>query len=424
MFYELLNLAIRNMMRARARLAMTAGGVMIGTASVVLLIALTQGLQTAAESSIGDDATLTQVTITASFRRNDTSPPLDAEAMTQLTELDGVAMVIPMLQLDGQVELVDGNLAGAAQVFGIFPDTFEAFGLNAESGELSLTGVTNYVAVVGQSITENFVDEDADEYIPTTVDVMSTEIELAMFSQNSSREVPLEINGIFEAGTAYDFYVFMPIETVLDLNERLSGVDVDMDELVYDRVIVQATDRTTAGDVMNTILDLGYNASGSGSMLSELNSFFGTMGLMLAGVGGVALLVAAFGVANTMTMAILERTREIGLMKAIGATDENVLTIFLVEAGLVGLVGGLSGLGISFTFQYLLNQVLTNLSNSTVEIDFLPVDVSTLGDTVISIPTDLAIGAVVLATCIGVSAGLYPAFRAARMIPVLALKTD
>lgn len=424
MFYELMNLAVHNLLRARARLAMTAGGVMIGTAAVVLLIALTQGLQTAAESSIGDDATLTQVTITASFRPGDTSPTLDADALEELAELDDVQSIIPMLRLDGQVQLMTGNMVGSAQVYGIEIDKIYDLGLTISEGILSLEGDTNYAVVLGQTVTENFLDEDADEYIAQSVDVMANTIELEVTSQGNSRDVPLEINGVFEAGTSYDYYVFMSLTTVIDLNERLSGDDIDIEDLEYDTIIVQATDRTTAGDVMDTITDLGYNASGSGSYLSQLNSFFGTMGLMLGGVGGVALLVAAFGVANTMTMAILERTSEIGLMKAVGATDQDVLTIFLFEAGLVGLTGGLSGLGISYLLQYLLNQGLSDLASSDVSIDFLPVDVSTLGDTVVSIPTELAIAALLLATSIGIVAGLYPAYRAARMIPVLALKTD
>jgi putative ABC transport system permease protein len=164
-----------------------------------------------------------------------------------------------------------------------------------------------------------------------------------------------------------------------------------------------------------------------GDFLNQINGFFMTMRLVLGGVGGVALLVAAFGVANTMTMAILERTREIGLMKAVGATDRDVLTIFLFEAALVGLIGGLSGLGVSFLIQRLINQAVANLpqgDGSGGSISFLPVDVSQIGGNLVVIPPDLAVFTLALATLVGVSAGLYPALRAARMTTVLALKSD
>lgn len=137
------------------------------------------------------------------------------------------------------------------------------------------------------------------------------------------------------------------------------------------------------------------------------------------------MLVAAFGVANTMTMAILERTHEIGLMKAVGATDRAVLTIFLIEAGMVGLLGGATGLAISYLFQNLGNHILADLAASGALEGFLSVDLeSSSSATLLAIPNELAFFAVALATCIGIAAGLYPAMRASRMTPVLALKAD
>jgi putative ABC transport system permease protein len=114
-------------------------------------------------------------------------------------------------------------------------------------------------------------------------------------------------------------------------------------------------------------------------------------------------------------------------MKAVGATDRDVLTIFLFEAALVGLIGGLSGLGVSFLIQRLINQAVANLPQGDGgggSISFLPVDVSQIGGNLVVIPPDLAVFALALATLVGVSAGLYPALRAARMTTVLALKSD
>lgn len=146
------------------------------------------------------------------------------------------------------------------------------------------------------------------------------------------------------------------------------------------------------------------------------------MRLMLGSVGGIALLVAAFGVANTMMMAILERTREIGLMKAVGATDRAVLTIFLIEAGLVGLIGGLTGLAISYLLQYVVNTALANTTSGTIS--FLSIRISQFDGSLIVIPGGLSLLALGLATSIGICAGLGPALRAARMTTVVALKTE
>jgi putative ABC transport system permease protein len=165
-----------------------------------------------------------------------------------------------------------------------------------------------------------------------------------------------------------------------------------------------------------------------GEYLNQLNNFFKNMRLMLGGVGGVALLVAAFGVANTMTMAILERTKEIGLMKAVGATDQNILTVFLIEAGLVGLAGGVAGVVLSFFLQNLVNEAIARAASSADPNQagggFLPFVPSTSGGQLFVIPPELALFALGLATVIGLGAGLYPALRAARLPPVIALKTE
>lgn len=430
MFYELISLSIHNLMRARSRLFMTAGGVMIGTTAVVLLIALTIGLQTAAEASIGGSSSLTQITIRSSFRRDSTSPTLDMDAVTELASLPDVAAVIPMYSLSGFVELRLDNLSGSAQIYGIYPATLPYLGLTAAEGTLTLDTDDPYAAVIGGTVAENFTRTDSDTFSAETVDLMSSSIETRLYSQGSdtARKVPLTVNAVLETGSSQDSAILLPMQTVFDLSERLTGTSINPDEVTYSQIIVQASSRETAAEVLTAISALGYNASGTGSYLSQLNSFFGTLRVVLGGVGGVAMLVAAFGVANTMTMAILERTREIGLMKAIGASDGAVLVIFLIEAGLVGLLGGATGLGVSYLLQSLANQYIGNLSASSSSSSslssFLPVDVSQLNGALISIPSDLALFALLLATSIGVGAGLYPSLRAARMTTVLALKSD
>ncbi|MBC7815023.1 MAG: FtsX-like permease family protein, partial [Burkholderiales bacterium] len=122
--------------------------------------------------------------------------------------------------------------------------------------------------------------------------------------------------------------------------------------------------------------------------------------------------------------AILERTREIGLMKAIGATDRDVLTVFLIEAGLVGMAGGLSGVGLSLFLQNVINQAVANAPTAEQGGIGLPFDTSQIGGNLVVIPPELTIFAIVLATAVGLGAGLYPALRAARLPPVIALKME
>jgi putative ABC transport system permease protein len=410
---------------------MTAGGVLVGTTAVILLIALTIGLQTAAEAGIGQNASLTEIRVYPNFGfgpagemlSESERPELTIPAVRAFWEIPGVAAVIPIIDLRSWAELDTGDFRGGASIMGIDPDLLPYLGVSAEQGSLTLEGDQ---VLFGPFISQNFYDPEAEEWTPIVIDLMSTPLEMNIYSQDgmSSREYDIEAAGVLNQGTSYDYSMIMPMNRVLEINEWVTGERPDAETFRFDQVIVRATSRETTESVTEVIREMGFGAGGIGDFLTQLNSFFNTMRIVLGGVGGVALLVAAFGVANTMTMAILERTREIGLMKAIGAKDRDVLTVFLVEAGLVGFSGGVAGVIVSYILQNLVNQALANAPTQQNGIMFLPLDVSQIGGRLIIISPELAVFALALATSVGIAAGLYPSLRAARMLTVNALKTE
>lgn len=428
MLYELSNLAVSNLARARARLAMTAGGVLVGTAAVVLLIALTIGLQRAAEAGIGENASLTEINVYPSWNRNSSPenvPQLTVEAVRSFWQIPGVAAVIPITNFQGGGELQSGDYRGFAQIMGLDPSLLPYLDAEVQQGQLM---IAEGQALVGGRVPEFFFDPEAEEFQPVQVDVFENPPRLRIFGgpTGQERRVDFDVSGVLAPTNGmFDGSILLPIEQVLDLNEWATGQEFDAETFRFDQVIVRATSRETTNEVSETIRDLGYGTGGLGDFLNQLNSFFGTMRVMLGGVGGVALLVAAFGVANTMTMAILERTREIGLMKAIGATDRDVLTVFLIEAGLVGFVGGLAGVGVSLFLQNLINSAIQNAPTGEGGGPmFLPIDPAQIGGELVVIPPELILFALGLATSVGLVAGLFPALRAARLPPVLALKSE
>ncbi|NJL55902.1 ABC transporter permease [bacterium] len=437
MFAEMARLSISNMLRARARLMMTAGGVVVGTTAVILLIALTIGLQRAAEAGIGSSTSLTEIVVYPSFRGffpvanspdseqdDDPAPQLDLMTVQAMWGIPGVQAVIPSVYLQGG-EMQAGIYRGYTQVIGVDESLLPYLGVTLAEGRLSLAPGE---ALVGAFAGEFFSDPDAEEFIPVSVNLFETPPTLLLYNYSGTstrpREVEMNVVGRLAEGSSYDYAVIMPIEDVIALNEWITGREFDPETFTFEQVTVRATSRDTVQSVSDVIRELGFNAAGIGDFLNELNSFFGTMRVMLGGVGAVALLVAAFGVANTMTMAVLERTREIGLMKAIGATDNNVLSIFLIESGLVGMVGGAAGVTLSLVLQRLINEAIANAPQDGAGINFLPLDPSQIGDQLIIIPPELGLLAVTLATLVGLGAGFFPALRAARLSPVIALKTD
>ena len=171
--------------------------------------------------------------------------------------------------------------------------------------------------------------------------------------------------------------------------------------------------------VADQITQAGFQAFTFQSFVEGINSFYQILQVIFGGVGAIALLVAAIGIANTMTMSILERTREIGLMKAVGATNRDVLAIFLGEASGIGFLGGLGGVAIGWLAGQAINVIaIVYLAGQASQQGGVPPSVA------VYTPAWLPIFALVFSTFIGMLSGLYPALRAATMIPVLALKYE
>lgn len=427
MFSQLATLAVHNLMRARARLLMTAGGVLIGTTAVILLVALTVGLQRSAEAQIGSNQALTDIQVYPNWspRSDANMPKLTIEAVQQFARIPGVALVIPQVNLRAGGEIKVGKLVGFAQIVGIDPRLLPYLGLSLQQGAATLE---RGQVIIGSQVGVNFFDPSSTEWQPMPVDLFNERPQMSLYSSSGTpRSVNLNVAGMLAPNPQFDYMMLMPIQDVIAYNEWASGERADPKTFTYDTVLVRARDREVTLAVSDALREMGYSVGGIGDYLNAINGFFSTMRLMLGGVGAVALLVAAFGVANTMTMAILERTREIGLMKAVGATDSNILTIFLVEAGLVGFLGGLSGVGVSLLLQRVINEAVSTAASTGSGPGpgmFLPVDLNNLQGGLVIIEPELIAFGLALATGVGLLAGLYPALRAARMNTVTALKTE
>ncbi len=436
MVVRLGKLAVHNLLRARARLIMTASGVLVGTTAVILLVALTIGLQDAAEAGIGQSGSLTELFVTRSYdfmgggsSSGTERPELTPQAVREFYSIDGVLAVIPFFSLQSWMEIRAGDYSGGGQILGIDPRLLPYLGVTVTEGTLSLESGQ---MLVGSQVSNNFYDPTAEEYAPVMVDMLNTPLQGRLYSNDgmNNRRLDLQVSGVLSPSSTLDWAMIMPIQDVIEMSEWTTGSSLNSETFVYDQVLVRVENREMTTTVSDAIKEMGFNTSGLGEFINQLNGFFSTMRLALGGVGGVALLVAAFGVANTMTMAILERTREIGLMKAVGATDQNVLTIFLIESALVGLFGGSAGVALSYLIQNVVNQALIAAQaaggdpNMGGGMMFLPFDLSQAQNGILIIPSDLALFGLVLSTAVGVMAGLVPALRASRMTTVVALKTD
>ncbi|MBD0371263.1 MAG: ABC transporter permease [Pyrinomonadaceae bacterium] len=203
-------------------------------------------------------------------------------------------------------------------------------------------------------------------------------------------------------------------EVALELARSQGAIDEKQAE-GFVSATVRVTDPVVLTNVRTRLTELGFQSFSIMDQLEQLRTVFLIINATLGLLGGISLLVASFGIANTMIMSILERTREIGIMKAIGAEDGEIRLIFFVEAAVIGFVGGVIGVltawGIDGLSNRLAYRYILKPQNASY-VDFF------------YIPSYLWLGAIAFAVLVSIIAALYPASRAARIDPVKALRHD
>jgi putative ABC transport system permease protein len=442
-FFDLVSLILYNLNRRKGRVLLTAVGVVIGTAAVVVLVSLAVGLRENATQQLWGINDLTSIEVYPGYSTE--SVPyakmvggggggggggdsgmklLTPSAITEISSIPGVKLVVKQDWLNANLDMVYGKLHAYGSVTGVDVKDLADMGLSVNEGTTQMAKGT---AVIGSWVTKNFYDpkarpEDPPLEPPQLLD-QSVKFVLIKYTTEGlevRKTVTVKITGILEEtrGSA-DGSIYMPLDEVTGWNEWSRGARINRNKEGYAMLIVKAENPDVVIDVADQINKLGYMANTPQSVLEGINSFFLVLQVIFGGVGAIALLVAAIGIANTMAMAILERTREIGLMKAVGATNRDVMSIFLGEAAGIGFIGGLGGVLLGWGASGILN---------VVGLSYFASQVSQGGGMaptmVVATPFWLPVFALLFATLVGLLSGLYPALRAATLVPVTALKYE
>ncbi|RLC61886.1 MAG: hypothetical protein DRI80_07705 [Chloroflexota bacterium] len=424
---------ISNLGRMKARVAMTATGVVIGTAAVIVLVSLAAGLQRSAARDLGSIGELTEITIFSSgvirsfggSSQAQDEAVLNDQALDEFRKLPGVVAVTPQEPLLGGGTLRLNRLLGSARIVGIDPTQVEHLDFALASGTDRLG---RWQALVGARVAESFFDPRTQRQVKEPPDLQGQGLQLILSKVGDDghpveRIVRLRVTGVLEeAGRQEDYTLYLALNDVLELNGWFTGRRPNPGREGYSQALVKVADPDQVLAVEQEILRQGFVAYSARSMLQQLNVFFLVIQGIFGGIGAIALIVAAFGIANTMTMAIYERTREIGLMKAVGATNRDVMSVFLAEAGGIGLLGGIGGVLLGMGLGKLLDLIAgTYLAAQAVQSGASPEDVVI---SIIYTPLWLPIFALLFAALVGVVSGVYPAVRAASLSPIAALKYE
>lgn len=430
-FSDLFSLILDNLNRRKGRVVLTAVGVVIGTAAIVTLVSLGLGLQKNATSQLWGISDLTAIEVYPGYPQNVTGmitesdiKKIDDAAIANIQAVPGVKEVVIYDYYRGPLNATYGRLEAYLSLTGVNIDDLARMGLEAKQG---VTTLARGKVVIGSWVPRNFYNpqQRPNDPPPEVPDLMGKTIKVVLSKWSSDgieskKTVMLEVVGVLkETRGQADGSVFISFSELNAWNEWNMGKKIDRRKEGYQQLLVKAEDPKKTTEITQAINDLGFQAYSPQSTVEGINSFFTVMQVVFGGVGAISLLVAAIGIANTMTMAILERTREIGIMKAIGASNKNILSIFLGEAAGIGFLGGIGGVILA----WLISSVINTLASSQLS-GYGGMGMMGGGSLATVTPWWLPIFSILFATLVGLLSGLYPALNAAMMVPVTALKYE
>jgi len=398
--------AFQSLASNKLRAALTVLGIVIGVAAVIAMLAIGRGAQNSISSSI--ESIGTNLLFISSGGRDVRNPkPLtlsDARALSDPGNAPSVGFVAPYLQGRGEVAY------------------------SGESTNTSILGVTaEYAIVRSMAAAEGDLIAEADLTNRSAVAVIGTDVASALFGRTDNlvgesirvAGQPFQVIGVLESkgGSGFgsqDDQILVPLTTAQSrLLRRQSRERVDS-------ILVQAVDATSVSSAIDEVTDIlsarHRNPAGSqdftilnqADILSTAQSVTGVLTIFLGGIGSISLLVGGIGIMNIMYVSVTERTREIGLRKAVGARKRDILVQFLVESSVLSLVGGVVGVILAWLIATVVGQIAA--ANS---VDIQP-----------TVDLDIILLATLFSAAVGLFFGFYPARRAANLEPVEALRSE
>ena len=423
-FRDLARTAWDNLLRRPVRNILTAAGVLIGIVTLVAMVSFGVGVQEEITRNF-EALGLENVFISPTFPEEEDAfdpfgvsepeEPLTPKSVEIFRNLPEVQSVTPVLNLPSNMEVSLSYADVALPVRFSSGTGHSPMGPGMPTLPEMLAGVS-----LGEGDTQGLtlIEGLADQLLENTdlgyEDLVHQTVTLTIrLPRGETKEFTAQIMGV-ESGRASNT-IELGLAERAEIKAWWYGRPDTLQTDGYDMLVVRAVDQLSVPAVLETAESLNLNAQSLGAVLEIANRVLAIMQALLGSVGALALLVATLGVANTMMMAIYERTREIGVLKALGATSQEVRRMFTADAVFLGIIGGIVGVILGT----LLGRLVDWLGHVYLESE----GVIGIGQMSV-VPPWLAIGALVFAALIGVLGGLYPAAHAARLDPVVALKHE
>lgn len=461
---DLTELAARNLREAILRNSLTTLGIAVGVASLVAMLSLGVGLQQFANSKLSSSGLFNAIFVSphqedrleaeqASSTAPKTYPALDRKARQEFAKIPNVVEVYPDIRFNTAVMYRDHPYM--SWVAGISPSQQNGGAFDGMTGRFFSSGDAHETilqiqfanelskqpaSLIGKQITIRYAERQAlpaesaassnpaagspAKSSPTSSADSDQGFGLSPGFSVVPKQMNLQIVGIVQTDPA-GFGGFGRARVLIpeDLAETLSATQFnDLRAILrgqpaartYDTLTVNVRRPSQVESVEKTIKSMGFSTFSLIDASNNIRLIFGVFDAFLGIFGSLALVVASLGIVNTLVMAILERRREIGVLKALGASDRDVSQLFFAEAGVMGLFGGAFGVLIG----WLIGRAISFGTNIWLQTRSLPsIEVS-------AVPWWMIVGAIVFSIIVSLAAGLYPASRAARLHPVEALRYE
>lgn len=463
---DLLRMSSNSLRRRKLRTFLTVLGVVVGTASIVVMVSLGLGMQQSIYEEVEQSGGMTAITVTGKaagsdmmYMSDDASQEdtkyITDETIKELEKVEHVQSASPKLVMSSI--LLSGKYYGHIQLVGLTPEEMQRQKFKMVEGSHFPEGGTGTLELIyGNGIPTMFYEKGTDrgywdsQTLPE-IDFMKDQLFLILdeqsyyenqfqtstpFDEGQSSETKKPkppkkhlvqgcgmIEGDLQTYNAHYNNVYCDLNTMRTLLQKeFAGRAIPGQPttktgkpygfFAYTSALVQADDIDNVEDLAAEIQSKGFNVETNAEFLKSMQRQFAMVQALLGGIGAVSLFVAAIGIANTMMMSIYERTKEIGVIKVLGCSLRNIKQMFLLEAGFIGLIGGVVGNIISFLLSFGINWVAKQgqMMGANTRISYIPLW--------------LVVGSLAFAVFVGMAAGYFPAVRATKLSPLEAIRNN
>ena len=468
---DIFTMAVRNLFKRKLRTILTVLGVVIGTAAITIMISLGVGVNMSFDAQIeqiGHEALRIDLWGASQWSPHDRA--IEEADIAAISRLPNVAAVTPMMNTS--LTFTSGRYVASVSITGIMPEAMEALGFNLSDGRMLEDGDEFSIVFGGQIPFEFRTPREHErnrmggggmffvggrgggmmfsggmmggmmmEQEEPPIDVLTSRFQASFVpgfgsgqgggnnqqQQQSNRVRPYTIEAVgVLSGDQWETSnnSFMPLDQVMQIaedryrHERQSGNQFATNPLEhgFERAVVFADSVHSVDTIMEQLEEMGFtNVWSRIEWLNHLRDSNANLETLLSAIGAVSMVIAAIGITNTMVMSIYERTKEIGVMKVIGASIKDIRRLFLVEAAMIGALGGVVGLGVSMIGSHLLNTGGFTFFMTTQHME---------GAVVSHIPLWLYALGFGFSCAIGLISGFLPARRATKISALSAIRTD